>query len=198
MKILAFTDIHGNEHILQEVAKLAKKKKPDLIICPGDITVFEKKMKEILEKLNKIEIPLFIIPGNHEEAGDMKKLCDKLENVVFLHRGVFEVDDYLFFGYGGDGFSRENLEFEKVAKSVEKRLKGKKVVLITHQPPYGTKLDDLEYFEHVGNKSYRKFILKNKPVLALSGHLHENFGAIDKLGKTVLINPGPLGKIIQI
>ena len=198
MKILAFTDPHGNEQILKEVTRLSRIKKPDLIICPGDLTVFEKNLREILEKLNKIKIPLLVIPGNHEEAGDMKRLCEKFENIIFLHRGIFETGDYVFFGYGGDGFSSENKEFEKVAKDIEKRIKGKKIVLITHQPPYGNKLDDLEYFEHVGNKSYRKFIEKNKPILALSGHLHENFGEMDKIGKTILINPGPLGKLIKI
>jgi len=34
--------------------------------------------------------------------------------------------------------------------------------------------------------------------LALSGHLHENFGAKGRLGKTILLNPGPYGTMIEV
>ena len=198
MKILAFTDVHGNDNIIKEVCKLARLKKPDLLVCPGDLTIFGQDLNEVLFKFNKIDIPLIVIPGNHEEGEDMKKICDKFKNIIYLHRGIFEIENYIFFGFGGDGFSQTNTEFEKISKIIGKKFKGKEIILITHQPPYGTKLDYLEYFEHVGNKSFRKFIEEFKPILALSGHLHENFGEMDNLGTTILINPGPLGKMIKI
>jgi Icc-related predicted phosphoesterase len=198
MKILAFADMHGNEHIIKEIIKLAKLKKPNLMICLGDLTIFGQDLSEILSKFDKVGISLLVIPGNHEEGENMKKICNKFKNIIYLHRGVFEIGNYAFFGYGGGGFSQEDEEFDKVAKVVEKKIKGKKIVFITHQPPYSTKLDYLEYFEHVGNKSYRRFIKKNKPILGLSGHLHENFGEMDSIGESILINPGPLGKLIKI
>ncbi|MBS3097214.1 hypothetical protein J4209_00295 [Candidatus Woesearchaeota archaeon] len=43
----------------------------------------------------------------------------------------------------------------------------------------------------------KTFILKVKPDLAISGHLHENAGKEDKIGKTKIVNPGPFGKIIN-
>ena len=37
-----------------------------------------------------------------------------------------------------------------------------------------------------------------KPVLTICGHLHETFNKQDKLGKSIIINPGPEGQLIEI
>jgi uncharacterized protein len=199
MKLLAFTDVHGNESLIRGITKLARAKKPDFLVCCGDLTIFGEEINDILSKFDRIGIPMILIPGNHEEIIDLKKICKKFKNVIYLHRGILEIEDYVFFGYGGDGFSKEDKDFEKIFKKVGDRIKGKKIIFLTHQPPFGGKLDKLEYFGHVGNTSYTKFIKFYKPILALSGHLHENFGRMDHVNKkTILINPGPVGKIIKV
>ena len=76
--------------------------------------------------------------------------------------------------------------------------KNKKNVLVFHQPPFGTKLDKISEVGHVGNKSMTKIIKSIKPILSVSGHIHETFNITDKIGKTILINPGPEGRIISI
>jgi len=78
-----------------------------------------------------------------------------------------------------------------------KKNKGKKIILVTHAPPYRTNLDNIEG-DSCGNKAIRNFIDKVKPDLVISGHLHENAGKGDKIKNTRLINPGPFGKIIVI
>ena len=92
-------------------------------------------------------------------------------------------------------------EFEKAANSRFKKLinhnKDKKIVLVTHAPPYKTRLDKLAG-GHCGNKSIRQFIDKNRIDLLICGHLHENFGKEDRIKKTKCINPGPFGKIVEI
>ena len=90
--------------------------------------------------------------------------------------------------------------FNKVGKKFEKKVKkskDKKIILVTHAQPYKTKIDRI-MDEPCGNKSIKKFILKVKPDLVIAGHLHENAGKEDKIGKIKLINPGPFGKIINI
>jgi len=69
-----------------------------------------------------------------------------------------------------------------------KDVKGK-FILVTHNPPFGTKLDKVETGEHVGSKVIREFIEKEKPLLAISAHIHEA-GGIDKIGKTTIFYPG--------
>ena len=74
--------------------------------------------------------------------------------------------------------------------------KENKIILVTHAPPYKTKIDEI-WGEHAGNKSIRKFIEQTKPVLAVSGHLHECVGG-DMIRKTRVINPGYKGKVIVL
>ncbi len=198
MKILAFVDTHGSLKALEKIKKQAKQ--ADIIVCAGDISVFENNLDYLLFQLNKLNKPVLIIPGNHEEDTDLSTLTKQLNNVTDIHKKTFIKDNYLFLGYGGSGFSMVDKEFIKTGKKLENELKkheNKKIILLTHAPPYKTKLDKIGS-EACGNKSIKNFILKTKPDLVICGHLHENAGKEDKIKKTKLINPGPFGKIINI
>jgi Icc-related predicted phosphoesterase len=76
-------------------------------------------------------------------------------------------------------------------------IKKDKVILVTHAPPYNTKVDRING-NLCGNKSIRNFISEVKPVLAVCGHLHETAGKRDKIGKTLVINPGYKGMVIDL
>ena len=107
-------------------------------------------------------------------------------------------DGHLFMGYGGGGFGFTDKNFEKIAERFKRLIReDDKVILVTHAPPYGTKTDKIGK-EHCGNKSIRKFIEKEKPDLAICGHIHECAGKEDKIGKTKIVNPGWKGKILEI
>jgi len=195
MKIYAFTDIHSNMKILNKVIEIATKKKVDFIVTPGDLTLFSEGLSKILKKL-KGNIPVIALHGNHEDENEMKKICHEL-GIIFLHKATFEINDYIFIGYGGDGFSREDKELESFIKKI-KISKNKKIITLTHAPPYGTKLDYVPNIGFSGCKSVNKMIKKFKPILHLCGHLHENFGARDKIGNTIILNPGNIGITIDI
>jgi Icc-related predicted phosphoesterase len=60
-------------------------------------------------------------------------------------------------------------------------------VLITHGPAYGVN-DLAQGRTHVGSKSLREHIIEARPLLHVSGHIHEGRG-IDLIGRTVCINP---------
>jgi len=53
-------------------------------------------------------------------------------------------------------------------------------------------------FGHVGCKSIREFIEENNILLSVCGHIHETFGGANHIGRTLVVNPGPLGRIIEI
>lgn len=198
MKLLTFVDTHGSVKAIKKIAKKAKKEKPDLLICAGDITVFEQGLDYLLSRINKIGILTLIIPGNHETESELKKACSLFKNIVYMHNKSFVKDNYLFIGYGGGGFAMTDKKFEKSMKKFSNEIKkAKKFVLITHQPPYKTKLDRIME-EYCGNKTFSKFIKEKKPDLVIAGHLHENAGKEDKIGKTRMVNPGPFGKVISV
>jgi len=197
MKILAFADTHGNKAALGRVIKKAEQ--ADILVCAGDITNWGEKLEELVENIEKTKKPLIIIPGNHETAEQIQSISKKFKFVIPLHKGSYELNKYLFFGYGGGGFSKEEPELARIIHKFKETIKkDSKIILITHAPPQNTKLDFLIYTGHVGCKTVTDFIKEIKPILAISGHLHENFKKIDTINGTKLINPGPDGKIIEI
>ncbi len=199
MKLLAFTDIHENMSLMRRIEAMMKKEHPDLVVCAGDFTVFEQHLDEMINWLSKIPVPVYLIHGNHEEEAVIRKICSHKNNLRFIHAKVIDFKGIGFTGWGGGGFAVKEKEFERfmlAAKDVLSRFD--KIVLVTHGPPYGNALDHL-WRENVGNKSYSNFIKKQKNcVLAISGHLHENFGKEAKLGNARLVNPGPQGIIIEL
>ena len=201
MKILAFTDIHGSLLALRRIEQKVKSQNPDLLVCAGDISIFEHGIIGLMRRLNKLNKNIIIIQGNHEDERTFNKLSGFFKNIIFIHKKNFLHEGYLFLGYGGGGFSVVDKEFEKLAKfkfeQIIKNNADKKIILVTHAPPYKTKLDKLAG-GHCGNKSIRQFVEKNRIDLMICGHLHENFGKEDKIGKTKVINPGPFGKIVEI
>lgn len=199
MKVYAFTDTHGNATALAAIQAAAKKEKPDLIICTGDLTTFEHGMKEILARLQMLHIPVLLLHGNHEAEERLREAAKKHDRLIFLHKEKHEQQGWVFLGYGGEGFKEEDAELERLVK--EKgwhTLDWSKVVFLSHAPPHKTDLDDLGQGNHVGSKSLTKLIKKHQPKLVLTGHIHEAFNTEEKMGKTIAINPGPKGRLIDL
>ncbi|MBI2143937.1 metallophosphoesterase family protein [Candidatus Woesearchaeota archaeon] len=201
IRILAFSDLHGSEKALAAIARKAKK--ADILVCAGDFTVFEHNILRIMRKLDSIGRPVLLVNGNHEDETLVAEICKTLKNTTQLHCKICintRFPNYAFIGHGGEGFSHTSEEFERFAAAATKKIRQlqkqkKKIVLVTHQPPYGTKVDYI-WTQH-GNKSYSRFDRRFQPVLHISGHLHETQGKQDRIGKTLVINPGPKGKIVK-
>lgn len=198
MKVLAFVDSHGWFDILDSIHEKVVKENIELVLCAGDVSVFSRDIKLILDRMNELGCKVLLIPGNHEEPSHLEKLCRDYENIIYLHQGSYVWGNYFFFGYGGGGFSKRDERFARIAKKVEKDIEdGMKLVLLLHGPPYGTKLD-LVMDDHVGNQDYTDFIKRAKPELVVCGHLHENSEKQDRIGNSKIINPGPDGKVLDI
>lgn len=198
MKILAFGDTHGSMKALDSIVSTAKKEKADIVLCTGDVSVFEQDLSKIMKKLDTIGKPVMIVPGNHESERSLKEISRKSKNIVYLNKGMLKFRNYAFMGFSGDGFSMNDPEFARWGKMVKNDLKKNDIViLITHAPPYKTKLDNI-MGSHCGNKDIRKFIESGKIAYAISGHIHETAGREDSIKGTKVLNPGPKGKIIEI
>lgn len=204
MRILAFTDLHAGITAYKKLLLKVKKFNPDLLICTGDFTIFEQNIEPVLGKIAELGKPVLLIHGNHESDAIVAKIAKRHPNIAFIHNKFHKIGEYTFIGHGGGGFygQGDNLEgdeeFEELIRQNKRKLKGK-LVLLTHAPPARTKLDYIDWIgDHVGCTSYTDFINKYNPLLALSGHLHENFCVKEKYGKTVLLNPGPEGMIIEL
>ncbi|GAB6061020.1 metallophosphoesterase family protein [Desulfonatronum parangueonense] len=65
------------------------------------------------------------------------------------------------------------------------------LLLVAHTPPFDTAADKVNGTISVGSHAVRTFIERIRPEVCLTGHIHES-RAETRLGKTTVINPGPL------
>ncbi len=192
MIILTFIDLHEHEPFLKVLRKKAKK--CDVILCGGDMSIFENDLPGMIKKIASLGKEVYLIHGNHEVATHVRNDCLKYKNMHFVHKKVIQLSkDIRLFSYGGGGFSFVDKEFEKFIQTNKTKLV-KTNILMTHAPPYGTKIDVVNN-EHAGCKSIKKYL--KYFTLAISGHLHETTGIKQVIGKTLIINPGPEGKLLE-
>lgn len=200
MNILVLSDIHGRYDSINKIIEAARSDgiKLDVIVVSGDITHFGG-LKEAIRILRSLEIlaaeKILFIPGNCDNP-DLNSFGDEgpLSNI---HKRVFRFRDYWFMGLGGSSPTPFNTLFElsddeigTALASMERKVgSGSEVISVTHDPPNGTNLDLNRRGVHVGSRVIMDFILRFKPLLHISGHIHEGRGQ-DRVGGTVLVNPG--------
>ncbi len=195
MRILSFVDMHGSVNAFKKIKEKAENS--DIIICAGDFSVWGKAQESILRQFNSLKKPFIIIPGNHESDAELKSFCREFKNLSYAHKRLLKVDDFLIIGYGGGGFSQREEGFEDFVEDVKEELKNKKIILVTHGPPYGTEVDKINS-DYKGCKSFKKFIDKYNPLIHICGHLHETWGKKQLYNNTLILNPGPVGRIVVL
>ncbi len=191
MKILVFADLHEDMEAFEVLKE--KSRQVEIILGSGDYSLFGHNLRKILQKINGLGKKCYLIHGNHESVEEMESAIKGFENLEFIHKKQVKHKKHTITGYGGDGFS----DFDEEAEQFFSTMHTKGGIILFHGPPFGTLLDDVGY-GNVGNESYTKIIEEQKPILVICGHIHENFGKTDKLGETILINPGPEGVILDV
>lgn len=196
MKILAFTDFHGNQEAYQSAKRLIGNEKPDFVLVAGDIINYDaNQARKLLAELASPGRAVYFVPGNMDsmELGGWSGTG----NVRGIHGRCESLERVSLIGLGGSphGPIRTVFEYseEEAARLLEtavKEYRGGRLILVSHCPAKNTKIDLVSSGDHVGSVSVRKFVEKTQPVLVVSGHVHEAQG-IDSLGLTTLVNTGP-------
>lgn len=194
--IVGLADIHGDLETIEKVGPDIRQAHAVLLV--GDITDFggKKEAAAVVEALAKFNPRILAVPGN----------CDRPEVGKYLvKRGVslegrrMIIDGVGFIGVGGSlpcpGKTPNEVSEEQLAEALEETASrlpmGMPTVLVSHQPPHGTKTDVVAGGKHVGSKSVWQFIRDRQPLLCFTGHIHEG-RAVDTIGRCQVINPGPL------
>ena len=164
----------------------------------GDITHFGTpgNANEIIHEVKKINPNIFAVPGNCDNL-DIDRVLNK--EGVGLHRKHVTIKGVAFAGLGGSlpcpGATPLEFSDEKMAAFLDESIlgldQGTPLILISHQPPYGTVADKLSSGMHVGSFSVSSFIEKHKPIACFCGHIHESRG-LEKREHTWITNPGRL------
>ncbi|MBC8552602.1 MAG: metallophosphoesterase [Candidatus Brocadiales bacterium] len=194
MKIISFGDIH--EDFSNLIPLKNELENADLIIVTGDLTNFNgrKEAEKVIEEIMKYNENVLAQLGNLDQPEVNDYLTEKGIN---LHRNGFIRDDIGIFGVGGSNptpfntpteFSEDEIE-AFLLEGIDKVRNTKFKIMVPHMPPKDTKLDIISAGAHVGSQSVRNFILKHKPDIALSGHIHEARGS-DTIENTLVFNAG--------
>lgn len=201
MQILAITDLHADKKrgsyvnpsiYFDALAKRAAK--ADIIVCSGDISIFGMELMEVLEAMQSWKKPVYLIHGNHEDPDLLIDVHKHYSNLHFVHNNEHIFEGYSIYGWGGGGFAQTD---KKLIAATKKLKPTHKRIILFHGPPHGTLLDKIGD-EHCGNESYTEVIKKLQPFLAVCGHIHENIGKRQMIGKTLLLNPGPTGIFVNV
>ena len=205
MNLLVIGDNHNDiENMLTFLDKL-KGFNFDVIVYTGDFTDVnvrkgfsqEDIAKIILEELKMLGKPVVAVPGNNDNFG----IVDLIEKEgISIHGKGKIINNVGFYGYGGARTPfRTQIEpsetelkegLEKAWKDV---VNAKMKIQVTHAPPINTRVDLTAGGVHAGSEVVRSFINEKKPIVAVSGHIHESRGT-DWYGETFLINPGRLSE----
>jgi hypothetical protein len=197
MHLIAITDIHGRECLGKTAAKPLCD--GDLVLIAGDITNFGGKSDAelIIKEIKAFNENILAIPGNCDQHGVNEVLQS---NQIDLHTRTRKIEDIAFYGIGGCSKTPfhtpqeySESEIEKMLNCFQKSDDARFHVLVSHSPPAKTKVDRVLVGLHVGSKAVRRFIEELQPDLVICGHIHEARG-IDKIGKSIIINPGPFPK----
>lgn len=200
MKILAFSDIHGDKSLAEKLAKRAADEDVDLVILCGDITQMEQGTSGIIGPFAARNKKVLLIPGNHETVATADFLA-QLYSMTNLHGYSVKYKDIGLFGCGGaemGPFPTSDEEIFELLKKGHEGIKdsGKKI-MITHVHPSGTTIEKFTQF-FKGSDAVRRAVDEFKPDLVLCGHVHEAEGIEEMIDGTRVINVGKNGKIITL
>ena len=196
MKILIVSDIHSNNSAVARVRDKALKEHVEVLLICGDITHFGtiQVAESILKELSYSSKVLFV-HGNCDPIALSK--IEKRANAENLHSRHVNIDGFIFIGIGGSlktpFQSRIEYTEEQILKHLNKAsitIRDEKVIVVSHDPPFNTKLDRIYSGDHVGSNALREFILTREPIIVTCGHIHEGRG-IDKVSDSIIVNPGP-------
>jgi len=154
-----------------------------------------KKMENIFSMIRKA--PIIVLPGNYDMDLSLTALAGRQ-----IHKKVFEIEGLRIAGYGGANIRTPGIPEKGMIKFIESPnysepyeflSTSKADIIICHQPAYGH-LDKVSSIGFVGSPGIARAVEELKPLLVLSGHIHENFGC-EYLNGTFFINPSNFGAV---
>ncbi|MFZ3218335.1 MAG: metallophosphoesterase [Candidatus Acidiferrales bacterium] len=197
MKILIFSDIHGDLRALERVVA----QPADIYIAAGDLSNFGKGLENCGKILQPLGARLFVLPGNHETHQQTKAFCQQ-HGFVDFHRQTRQVAGTNWAGLGYSNITPFKTPGEyseaEIAAALGQFAGLEKLYLVVHFPPLDTKLDEYAAGQHAGSPTLREWVEREKPLYLFCGHIHETAGISDRLGTTQCINVGKQGYTMEM
>lgn len=196
VRVIAISDVHGNWRGLKDILT---SEEYDAVFIAGDLSDYSGMAGKVVETLVKyVKNVAYVVIGNMDNPKLLNEL-KRYEVLRVLHGDVTHYLDYLVVGFSGGLispfntlFELDDVEFSKLITDVNASLPSQgSLIILSHTPPYNTKVDLTHMGLHVGSKALRDFIEFRKPIITICGHIHEGRG-YDYVGSSLIVNPGPL------
>ena len=196
MKLLVFSDIHSDLRALETLMDI----EADYYFAAGDLVNWSRGLDDAGEVMRRRAGRMYVMPGNHESASQIAAFCAKFGFHDFHARSI-ELDGFHIAGLGYSNptpfdtpgeFTEEQLSAHLAAFTALKPL-----ILICHCPTKDSTLDRAGPGLHFGSPAIRAFLETHQPVRFFCGHIHEAWGATDKIGSTIGFNVGKKGYLLD-
>jgi Icc-related predicted phosphoesterase len=188
LRLLACSDIHGSKEAVAMLEEVSSRENYDAIVVCGDFTTMGS-LDFVKDFVTGFKTRVLAVPGN----------CDYPDTVGVLeqanasvHNMRVELGGRSFFGFGGGVPTNSGMPFEVDESIIERSLRSIAVpdgIMVTHTPAYGMN-DRFRSGGNGGSQGILRVAKEFKPVLALSGHVHESRGKMLTV-ETLFLNPGP-------
>jgi len=191
---IGFGDIHEDLSLLSEIPELEA---ADGVIISGDITngAGTRRASELLEDVYRINPNIYAQIGNMDHAEITTYLDERGWNIHARGRQLADGVGIMGVGYSTQTpfMTPSEVSDAKLTQWLKEGYDDvrhlQKLVLVAHDPPFGSKAAKLPHGENVGNRAVLEFINLAQPNICITGHIHEA-ASEDYIGRTKVINPG--------
>jgi len=170
----------------------------DHAILVGDLTNFGDPPDafRVVDAVRQFCPSVLAVTGNL----DMPWVIDAFRDAgISLHGEGRRLGDVGVFGCGGSNITPMDTptELEEheiatvLARGADAVRDARRRLMICHTPPYETTLDRLMNGTPVGSPAVRACIERERPDVAVVGHIHEGRG-VERLGESLVLNAGAL------
>ncbi|MGA8224664.1 MAG: metallophosphoesterase [Candidatus Acidiferrales bacterium] len=201
MKILIFSDIHGDLRALEKIIA----QPADIYVAAGDLSTFGRALDRCGEALKPLGERLWVLPGNHETHEETSAFCKQFGFFDF-HRQVRTLPSasgathWAGLGYSNITPFKTPGEYseDEISKALAAFEGFEPLYLVVHFPPQRTKLDEFAPGKHAGSPTLRAWVERVQPAYLFCGHIHEAAGRTDRIGQTQCFNVGKQGYAVEI
>ena len=197
MKLLIFSDIHGDKAALEKLMST----EADYYFAAGDLATWGRGLDELGPVMQRRADRMYVIPGNHESDADIASFCKEYGFHDFHGQGI-EIGGHTLAGLGYSNPTPFDTPGEYSEDELASRLAQfsglNPQVLIVHAPPRNTKLDRVREGQHFGSQAVRDFIEQHQPAYFYCGHIHEAAGQQDAIGQSQGWNVGKRGQMLDL
>jgi Icc-related predicted phosphoesterase len=194
MRLLLFSDLHCSVSAAQRLVKLSGD--IDVLVGAGDFASVRRGINICIDALKSAKCPAVLVPGNNESLEELVHACKSWPKAQVLHGTKTEIQGVTFFGLGGGvpvtPFGAWSYDFteDEARKLLASCPEG--CVLISHSPPKGA-VDVSSSGKSLGSTAVKEAVERTRPVLVVSGHIHESAAQTANIGQSPVVNAGPDG-----